>query len=140
MIRRPPRSTLFPYTTLFRSVVHKSPKGHTQQGQLSDLVKGSAEADLPNVGEGLGLECQRSFRFTRRECNSCWAWAAHECLAMLRKSLTKCSPQSPGARGGSHVHPNYTKNLPPVRSRRRSCDGLRRILADRSSSDLTSRT
>src|SRR5256885_6714464 len=24
MIRRPPRSTLFPYTTLFRSVLHKS--------------------------------------------------------------------------------------------------------------------
>src|SRR5258708_27341036 len=26
MIRRPPRSTLFPYTTLFRSVVHRRPK------------------------------------------------------------------------------------------------------------------
>src|SRR2546425_3641959 len=26
MIRRPPRSTLFPYTTLFRSLVRKSPK------------------------------------------------------------------------------------------------------------------
>src|SRR2546425_9138542 len=25
MIRRPPRSTLFPYTTLFRSTVHDSP-------------------------------------------------------------------------------------------------------------------
>src|SRR2546429_6246848 len=25
MIRRPPRSTLFPYTTLFRSVVHPRP-------------------------------------------------------------------------------------------------------------------
>src|SRR3712207_7503922 len=26
MIRRPPRSTLFPYTTLFRSVVHDVPR------------------------------------------------------------------------------------------------------------------
>src|SRR2546427_9413851 len=26
MIRRPPRSTLFPYTTLFRSTVEKTPK------------------------------------------------------------------------------------------------------------------
>src|SRR5438034_4455808 len=25
MIRRPPRSTLFPYTTLFRSVMHEAP-------------------------------------------------------------------------------------------------------------------
>src|SRR2546425_9141002 len=27
MIRRPPRSTLFPYTTLFRSPVHDQPPG-----------------------------------------------------------------------------------------------------------------
>src|SRR3712207_9313350 len=27
MIRRPPRSTLFPYTTLFRSVVARRPRG-----------------------------------------------------------------------------------------------------------------
>src|SRR2546427_7759846 len=31
MIRRPPRSTLFPYTTLFRSV-HDRPPGHPHQG------------------------------------------------------------------------------------------------------------
>src|SRR2546430_3781130 len=29
MIRRPPRSTLFPYTTLFRSFFHK--KGHREE-------------------------------------------------------------------------------------------------------------
>src|SRR3712207_8480773 len=34
MIRRPPRSTLFPYTTLFRSVV-------------SEVVENDASADLP---------------------------------------------------------------------------------------------
>src|SRR5258708_39496714 len=28
MIRRPPRSTLFPYTTLFRSVIRKYTKSH----------------------------------------------------------------------------------------------------------------
>src|SRR5438094_6574962 len=27
MIRRPPRSTLFPYTTLFRSIIPRSPSG-----------------------------------------------------------------------------------------------------------------
>src|SRR3712207_8203709 len=44
MIRRPPRSTLFPYTTLFRSLAHKlreamaadqaaySPRGHVEIG------------------------------------------------------------------------------------------------------------
>src|SRR2546430_8344243 len=29
MIRRPPRSTLFPYTTLFRSQQRAAPRGHT---------------------------------------------------------------------------------------------------------------
>ncbi len=32
-------------------------------------------AGLPNAGEGLGPECQRSFRFAGSECNRCWAWA-----------------------------------------------------------------
>src|SRR5260370_16219962 len=31
MIRRPPRSTLFPYTTLFRSVAHASVDDETEQ-------------------------------------------------------------------------------------------------------------
>src|SRR5437660_6365040 len=34
MIRRPPRSTLFPYTTLFRSQ-HIEPPGHRRQGRSS---------------------------------------------------------------------------------------------------------
>src|SRR3712207_8660304 len=38
MIRRPPRSTLFPYTTLFRSgeVLAEQPLGHTELQQLQD--------------------------------------------------------------------------------------------------------
>src|SRR2546427_6533352 len=31
MIRRPPRSTLFPYTTLFRSWIRDDAKGHTAE-------------------------------------------------------------------------------------------------------------
>src|SRR5690242_21217813 len=47
MIRRPPRSTLFPYTTLFRSAVHRplhlselgshiEPRGHAEDHQGHD--------------------------------------------------------------------------------------------------------
>src|SRR2546422_5071730 len=32
MIRRPPRSTLFPYTTLFRSIVNQAAKVHYMSG------------------------------------------------------------------------------------------------------------
>src|SRR3712207_8178502 len=43
MIRRPPRSTLFPYTTLFRSIKELSfttgDVGHTSAGCKVDLVK-----------------------------------------------------------------------------------------------------
>src|SRR2546425_7477004 len=34
MIRRPPRSTLFPYTTLFRSLNPESSKGHSLRGAI----------------------------------------------------------------------------------------------------------
>src|SRR3712207_8439096 len=38
MIRRPPRSTLFPYTTLFRSAMR------SLQGEFSAMVQGLTEA------------------------------------------------------------------------------------------------
>src|SRR5947208_11041337 len=34
MIRRPPRSTLFPYTTLFRSIFHFAPQWHRRQREV----------------------------------------------------------------------------------------------------------
>src|SRR5258707_7564253 len=56
MIRRPPRSTLFPYTTLFRS--HCSPE-FTQaalsdiQGKLDAIAKRQQDQELLRVFEGL---------------------------------------------------------------------------------------
>src|SRR5260221_3348357 len=46
MIRRPPRSTLFPYTTLFRSI------RPTRRGELIS----SGAADVPGGGLGVGIE------------------------------------------------------------------------------------
>src|SRR2546425_2478636 len=50
MIRRPPRSTLFPYTTLFRSVLHEFvyegiPNGASQHVSLSEKY------NLPGRGQ-----------------------------------------------------------------------------------------
>src|SRR3712207_7615291 len=55
MIRRPPRSTLFPYTTLFRS------------GQLVGLLAGDGLAldGVTRVGDALGLELALGFRDAR---------------------------------------------------------------------------
>src|SRR5258707_9692061 len=44
MIRRPPRSTLFPYTTLFRSPVSQLVRGRQARPQR----------DRPRLGRGLG--------------------------------------------------------------------------------------
>src|SRR2546430_17685561 len=43
MIRRPPRSTLFPYTTLFRSLVRSVPHGGADPGPAGRRVPGQAE-------------------------------------------------------------------------------------------------
>src|SRR5256885_8750383 len=48
MIRRPPRSTLFPYTTLFRS-----PDGVAQVGLHVAIETGVAVDRLANGGDGL---------------------------------------------------------------------------------------
>src|SRR3712207_7844794 len=38
MIRRPPRSTLFPYTTLFRSLLHRLLRGVLRRRRVGRLV------------------------------------------------------------------------------------------------------
>src|SRR5256885_16561605 len=46
MIRRPPRSTLFPYTTLFRSDFHGSPRRREFLPPLGLLMHGSFNLEL----------------------------------------------------------------------------------------------
>src|SRR2546430_12645931 len=43
MIRRPPRSTLFPYTTLFRSQQRRQ---HVHRGRLTGAVRAEEAVDL----------------------------------------------------------------------------------------------
>src|SRR5256885_3052287 len=57
MIRRPPRSTLFPYTTLFRSTPHLSAKDDAQllfAGQLTG-VEGYTESAATGMLAGINL-------------------------------------------------------------------------------------
>src|SRR3712207_7046307 len=53
MIRRPPRSTLFPYTTLFRSVVlhdhHRSARGERRRDPLQHALR--VRDEVQRVGE-----------------------------------------------------------------------------------------
>src|SRR3712207_7602193 len=53
MIRRPPRSTLFPYTTLFRSLAGKKtipvPEMRRKPGDEWIVVRGAREHNLKNI-------------------------------------------------------------------------------------------
>src|SRR2546430_9707190 len=53
MIRRPPRSTLFPYTTLFRSVADR-PVAHRRRAQadVDDVAAGVRDAAAEGVVQG----------------------------------------------------------------------------------------
>src|SRR5258707_7281549 len=57
MIRRPPRSTLFPYTTLFRSV--HDPIGHAVEGQQpADGRRGRSEEHTSELQSRQYLVCR----------------------------------------------------------------------------------
>src|SRR5258705_5393699 len=47
MIRRPPRSTLFPYTTLFRSQLPDGKSWHDYRDQVADLMIDTVDRYAP---------------------------------------------------------------------------------------------
>src|SRR3712207_7068269 len=53
MIRRPPRSTLFPYTTLFRSAPLGGLVELTRQATTSAAAAGAAEQFFASIGRGV---------------------------------------------------------------------------------------
>src|SRR3712207_7530585 len=57
MIRRPPRSTLFPYTTLFRSVVGRRPRRQSRHG--GNKLPGGAACPSEASGPPLGARHRR---------------------------------------------------------------------------------
>src|SRR3989442_6224621 len=50
MIRRPPRSTLFPYTTLFRSKKKQRGRGHEDEPWRRSPPQGAAAGEQAEVG------------------------------------------------------------------------------------------
>src|SRR2546430_9018190 len=70
MIRRPPRSTLFPYTTLFRSHLDRLVEGAALCGGCRSNRQG-AEGGTPEGGgpgdRGLGVRGVRSYPRSRQE-------------------------------------------------------------------------
>src|SRR5256885_12943783 len=61
MIRRPPRSTLFPYTTLFRSLRHRERRDRKSRAAACTAARGTAEG-LPGGPEARQGERQGRHR------------------------------------------------------------------------------
>src|SRR5690349_23487394 len=57
MIRRPPRSTLFPYTTLFRSLAHVPYRGAA--AGIQDLISGNLDLYCPVASGALDRKSTR---------------------------------------------------------------------------------
>src|SRR3989442_13396927 len=57
MIRRPPRSTLFPYTTLFRSRTLARPDA----GSVEFAAGTEAQTGIPRLGGGTGISASPAF-------------------------------------------------------------------------------
>src|SRR5258708_12084279 len=68
MIRRPPRSTLFPYTTLFRSAVPQVARLHRHRGRVPARVGADAVAGVASaVGPARGSQRPAGSRVVRRD-------------------------------------------------------------------------
>src|SRR2546430_12910702 len=85
MIRRPPRSTLFPYTTLFRSLG----PGAAARGALG----------APQLGSGLALaRAEAHLRRSEEHTSELQSQSNLVCRLLLEKKKKVCrTPQSPNA-------------------------------------------
>src|SRR5258707_7339464 len=95
MIRRPPRSTLFPYTTLFRSDLRRRPPRHRAQPEQSG---GAERVDGPLRGGRAALsarpedppDCSRSEEHTSELQSRQYL----VCRLLLEKKTAQAPPQA----------------------------------------------
>src|SRR2546430_13662354 len=93
MIRRPPRSTLFPYTTLFRSETSAVlPVGVTRVARLVELLR--------DVGRARG-EDRKSTRL-----NSSHSQISYAVLCLKKKTTFPQSTPGADTSNGLRSHPN----------------------------------
>src|SRR3712207_8189682 len=89
MIRRPPRSTLFPYTTLFRSALGRgAPAGGGERValRLVDVIGRRADADRGDRGDrGAQLEQRRVVDRKSTRLNSSHANISYAVFCLKKK-------------------------------------------------------
>src|SRR5438105_9865529 len=84
MLRPPPRSTLFPYTTLFRSGLPAHGLGPRRRTRLADAVRPFGHADDPRRRDrGRGRPDRKSTRL-----NSSHEWISYAVFCLKKKKTT----------------------------------------------------
>src|SRR2546429_7289174 len=83
MIRRPPRSTLFPYTTLFRSVLHLIPQPRARQARAHDVIELRAAARQAMDVRAVGDVDRKSTRL-----NSSHGYISYAVFCLKKKNIT----------------------------------------------------
>src|SRR3712207_8198022 len=101
MIRRPPRSTLFPYTTLFRSTrTGGAPEARRRDGQAQGEARPPGGAHLGAVGER-GAAGDRAGQRSEEHTSELQSRQYLVCRLLLEKKKIKKSDR----KSGTESHP-----------------------------------
>src|SRR2546427_7927986 len=85
MIRRPPRSTLFPYTTLFRSQGHQ----HLDQREAACRAPGGAVLSARSVEGCHGRDCTAKGDRKSTRLNSSHSQISYAVFCLKKKKATR---------------------------------------------------
>src|SRR2546422_6983986 len=100
MIRRPPRSTLFPYTTLFRSydVTHVGPMFKAKiSGSTNNVVASTGKDGMLRLLDRDSTENLYSVPFTDRKStrlNSSHGYISYAVFCLKKKKTRRCWPST----------------------------------------------
>src|SRR3712207_7634397 len=87
MIRRPPRSTLFPYTTLFRSIFERDVPGENTAGYSDKITVGMLPLETcQTMNESWGYDVREDRKSTR--LNSSHANISYAVFCLKKKKTT----------------------------------------------------
>src|SRR5258708_10803573 len=122
MIRRPPRSTLFPYTTLFRSFnsTYWPPPAWIVPVPRSRSTSASAKISCSSAhSAGIGTPCGSKCPFSRdterpRDRKSTRLNSSHQIISYAVFCLKKKQHESPNLSGGVHHQPHFHLSTAPV--------------------------
>src|SRR5258708_20204441 len=96
MIRRPPRSTLFPYTTLFRSLIPFATTPNRSEEAVHHVDEITLDHHIPyRACRVFALECRDLLEVGSRDRKSTRLNSSHQIISYAVFCLKKKNPQSP---------------------------------------------